>query len=31
LLVQEVTNDAYWDKLLISDADFEALLEHARG
>lgn len=31
LLVQEVTKDAQWDKLLISDEKFRALLVHARG
>jgi hypothetical protein len=31
LLVQEITKDARWDKLLISDEAFTALLVHARG
>jgi hypothetical protein len=31
LLVQELTKDAAWDKLLISDDDFLTWLEHARG
>jgi len=31
LLVQEVTKDAYWDKLLISDEAFGSLLASARG
>jgi CRISPR/Cas system-associated endoribonuclease Cas2 len=31
LLVQEVTKDAYWDKLLISDAVFNSQLKDARG
>lgn len=31
LLVQEVARDAHWDKLLISDADFQRLLQSARG
>jgi CRISPR-associated endonuclease Cas2 len=31
LLVQEITRDAYWDKLLISDDEFDMLLKNARG
>jgi hypothetical protein len=31
LLVQELTKDAQWDKLLISDESFRKLLAHARG
>ncbi|MCU1308339.1 MAG: hypothetical protein JWN45_3034 [Acidobacteriaceae bacterium] len=31
LLVQEVTKDAQWDRLLISDAEFSKLLASARG
>lgn len=31
LLVQELTKDAAWDKLLIGDADFKQLLDVARG
>jgi hypothetical protein len=31
LLVQEILRDARWDKLLISDADFQGLLRNARG
>jgi len=31
LLVQELTKDAAWDKLLISDAEFNKMLAHARG
>ena len=31
LLVHEVTKDASWDKLLISDTHFSALLKKARG
>jgi hypothetical protein len=31
LLVQELTRDAQWDKLLISDEAFRKLLTHARG
>lgn len=31
LLVQEVTSDATWDKLLISDEAFKKLLKSARG
>jgi hypothetical protein len=31
LLVQELTNDAAWDKLLISDDAFRKLLASARG
>lgn len=31
LLVQEVTKDARWDKLLISDEVFAGLLIRARG
>jgi hypothetical protein len=31
LLVQEVTNDAAWDKLLITDTAFQALISRARG
>ena len=31
LLVQELTNDAVWDKLLISDADFQTLCQSARA
>jgi hypothetical protein len=31
LLVQELTKDAQWDKLLISDAAFQKLLVNARG
>jgi len=31
LLVQEVTKDAQWDKLLISDDDLRRLLTYARG
>lgn len=31
LLVQEVTNDAAWDKLLIPDDEFRKLLQSARG
>lgn len=31
LIVQELTKDARWDKLLISDDDFGTLLKQARG
>lgn len=31
LLVQELTKDAQWDKLLITDEAFRQLLAHARG
>jgi hypothetical protein len=31
LLVQEVTDDAKWDKLLIEDVEFQKLLSSARG
>jgi hypothetical protein len=31
LLVQEVTKDAKWDKLLIDDEEFQELLRSARG
>lgn len=31
LLVQEVTKDATWDKLLITDDEFRKLLQKARG
>lgn len=31
LLVQELTKDAQWDKLLISDDAFRQLLTYARG
>lgn len=31
LLVQEITNDANWDKLLIPDEEFRILLRSARG
>lgn len=31
LLIQELTKDAAWDKLLISDTNFKRLLDHARG
>jgi hypothetical protein len=31
LLVQEVTLDAAWDKLLISDSAFKQLVKSARG
>lgn len=31
LLVQEITDDAKWDKLLISDEKFMTLLDSARG
>jgi CRISPR/Cas system-associated endoribonuclease Cas2 len=31
LLVQELTKDALWDKLLISDGEWFELLEHARA
>lgn len=31
LLVQELTKDARWDKLLASDDTFQNLLTHARG
>jgi hypothetical protein len=31
LLVQELTKDAQWDKLLITDDAFRQLLTHARG
>lgn len=31
LLVQEVTDDAIWDKLLISDSAFQKLLLSARS
>jgi hypothetical protein len=31
LLVQEVTDEAVWDKLLIDDVDFRAMLSKARG
>jgi hypothetical protein len=31
LLIQELTKDAQWDKLLISDEAFRKLLAHARG
>jgi hypothetical protein len=30
LVVQELTDDAVWDKLLISDAEFNELLAYAR-
>jgi hypothetical protein len=30
VLVQEVTSDATWDKLLVSDEEFLDLLEQAR-
>ena len=31
LLVQELTKDAQWDKLLITDSAFQSLLKDARG
>jgi hypothetical protein len=31
LLVQEITEGAVWDKLLISDDAFRGLLKHARS
>lgn len=31
LLVQELTKDARWDKLLISDEVFQKFIAHARG
>ncbi|MBZ5598563.1 MAG: hypothetical protein LAN83_09585 [Acidobacteriia bacterium] len=31
LLVQEVNANAWWDKLLIPDDDFRAILREARG
>jgi hypothetical protein len=31
LLVQEVTADATWDKLMVSDAKFKELMRSARG
>lgn len=31
LLVQEILRDAKWDKLLISESDFQGLLRNARG
>ena len=31
LLVQEILRDARWDKLLISDSDFQDLLRNARA
>ena len=31
LLVQEITTDAIWDKLMVSDAAFQKLLLQARG
>ena len=31
LIVQELTKDAVWDKLLISDTKFNELLANARG
>jgi len=31
LLVQEITKDAVWDKLLISDDTFRDILKSARG
>ena len=31
LLVQELTQDARWDKLLVSDEVFRGLLQHARA
>ena len=31
LLVQEVTRDAHWDKLLITDEAYNKLLAQARG
>ena len=31
LLVQEMTNDATWDKLMVSDDSFRNLLVKARG
>lgn len=31
LLVQEITNDAVWDKLMISDEAFQTLNRSARG
>ena len=31
LLVQEITKDAAWDKLLIKDVEFKQLLSVARG
>jgi hypothetical protein len=31
LLVQEVTKDAQWDQVLISDDDFRKWLAYARG
>jgi hypothetical protein len=31
LLVQELTKDAQWDKLLMSNERFQQFLQHARG
>ena len=31
LLVQEITKDAIWDKLLVEDDVFKGLLTYARG
>ena len=31
LIVQELTKDASWDKLLISNDEFRKLLQNARG
>jgi hypothetical protein len=31
LLVQEITNDAAWDQLLIADSAFQTLIAGARG
>jgi CRISPR/Cas system-associated endoribonuclease Cas2 len=31
LLVQEITKDASWDKLMITDAAFNRFIESARG
>ncbi len=31
LLIQEVTTDANWDKLLISDDEFRRILQNARS
>lgn len=31
ILVQEVTTDAHWDKLMVSDDDFRDFLLNARG
>jgi hypothetical protein len=31
LIVQEILKDARWDKLLISDDEYNAILDNARG